>query len=199
MNLQPVTLEGDVTRLEPLSSAHFAPLCEIGLDPEIWRWMINDVRSPEDLRRYLERALQEQREGKSLPFATVERASGKVVGSTRFGNIDPPNRRVEIGWTWIARPWQRTAINTEAKYLMLRYAFEIWGCVRVELKTNAMNYRSRAAILRIGAKEEGTLRKHQISERGVSRDTVYFSILDTEWPRVKAGIEERMRRRPAPA
>ena len=199
MNLQPVTLEGDVTRLEPLSSAHFAPLCEIGLDPEIWRWMINDVRSPEDLRRYLERALQEQREGKSLPFATVERASGKVVGSTRFGNIDPPNRRVEIGWTWIARPWQRTAINTEAKYLMLRYAFEIWGCARVELKTNAMNYRSRAAILRIGAKEEGTLRKHQISERGVSRDTVYFSIVDTEWPRVKAGIEERMRRRPAPA
>jgi len=199
VNLQPVTLEGDVTRLEPLSSAHFAPLCEIGLDPEIWRWMINDVRSPEDLRRYLERALQEQREGKSLPFATVERASGKVVGSTRFGNIDPPNRRVEIGWTWIARTWQRTAINTEAKYLMLRYAFEIWGCARVELKTNAMNYRSRAAILRIGAKEEGTLRKHQISERGVSRDTVYFSILDTEWPRVKAGIEERMRRRPAPA
>jgi len=199
VNLQPVTLEGDVTRLEPLSSAHFAPLCEIGLDPEIWRWMINDVRSPEDLRRYLERALQEQREGKSLPFATVERASGKVVGSTRFGNIDPPNRRVEIGWTWIARPWQRTAINTEAKYLMLRYAFEIWGCARVELKTNAMNYRSRAAILRIGAKEEGTLRKHQISERGVSRDTVYFSIVDTEWPRVKAGIEERMRRRPAPA
>jgi N-acetyltransferase len=199
VNLQPVTLEGDVTRLEPLAPAHFAPLCEIGLDPEIWRWMINDVRSPEDLRRYLERALQEQREGKSLPFATVERASGKVVGSTRFGNIDPPNRRVEIGWTWIARPWQRMAINTEAKYLMLRYAFEIWGCVRVELKTNAMNYRSRAAILRIGAKEEGTLRKHQISERGVSRDTVYFSILDTEWPRVKAGIEERMRRRPAPA
>lgn len=197
MNLQPVTLEGDVTRLEPLAPAHFAPLCEIGLDPEIWRWMINDVRSPEDLRRYLERALQEQREGKSLPFATVERASGKVVGSTRFGNIDPPNRRVEIGWTWIARPWQRMAINTEAKYLMLRYAFEIWGCVRVELKTNAMNYRSRAAILRIGAKEEGTLRKHQISERGVSRDTVYFSILDDEWPQVKARLEARMAVAPA--
>ena len=199
MNLQPVTLEGDVVRLEPLAPAHFAPLCEVGLDPDIWRWMINDVRSPEDLRRYLDRALQEQREGRSLPFATVAREGGKVAGSTRFGNIDPPNRRAEIGWTWIARPWQRTAINTEAKYLMLRYAFEIWGCVRIEPKTNAMNYRSRTAILRLGAKEEGTLRQHLITWTGRVRDTVYFSILDTEWPRVKAGLEEKMRRRVAPA
>ena len=194
MKVEPVTLEGDAVRLEPLTVEHFPRLCEVGLEPELWRWTTTDVRTPEDLRRYLEQALREQREGRSLPFATVERATGKAAGSTRFGNIEPAHRKAEIGWTWIGTPWQRSAINTEAKYLMLRYAFEIWGCVRVELKTNAMNYRSRTAILRIGAKEEGTLRKHMISERGASRDTVYFSILDTEWPQVKLGLEGRMRR-----
>src|SRR5206468_3564674 len=140
----------------------------------------------EDLRLYLESALRDQREGRSLPFATIERAGGRVVGSTRFGNIEPAHRRVEIGWTWIGRDWQRTAINTEAKYLMLRHAFETWGCVRVELKTNALNQKSRRAIQRIGGREEGIFRRHIISERGVWRDTVYFSILDDEWPEVKA-------------
>ena len=193
MKIAPITLEGAHVRLEPLSLDHHAALCEVGLDPELWRWTTADVRSPEDLRRYLQRALLDQREGHSLPFATIERATWKVVGSTRFGNIEPVHRRVEIGWTWIGRAWQRTAINTEAKLLMLRHAFDVWGAQRVEFKTNAMNYRSRTAIARLGAKEEGTLRKHMISERGVPRDSVYFSIVDTEWADVRAGLEAKLR------
>ena len=121
-----------------------------------------------------------------MPFATVERNSKKIVGSTRFMNIDAMNRHVEIGSTWIAPPWQRTAVNTEAKYLMLRHAFETWKCMRVEFKTDLMNERSRRAILRLGAKEEGTFRKHMVTWSGRIRDSVYFSIIDTEWPEVKA-------------
>lgn len=190
IRVEPVTLEGSHVRLEPLDLArHLDPLCEVGLDEELWRWASNVVRTRDDLRRYLETALKEQERGMALPFATVERASGRAVGSTRFAAIEPTHRRVEIGWTWIARPWQRTAVNTEAKYLMLRHAFETWGCLRVELKTNALNRRSRAAILRLGAREEGTLRKHMINERGVVRDTVYYSILDVEWPDVRTRLE----------
>ncbi len=192
MKVVPVTLEGTHVRLEPLSLDHHPALCEAGLDPELWRWTSADVRTPEDLRRYMQRALQDQREGRALPFATVERSGGKPVGSTRFGSIEPEHRRVEIGWTWITRAWQRTAINTEAKYLMLRHAFEVWGVQRVEFKTHAMNYRSRTAIAHIGAKEEGTLRKHMISERGLPRDSVYFSIIDTEWADVKAALEAKL-------
>jgi len=125
-------------------------------------------------------------------FATVEQDSGRVIGSTRFMNIDRVNRRVEIGSTWIALPWQRTAVNTEAKYLMLRHAFEVWKCMRVELKTDALNQKSRNAILRIGAKEEGTLRRHLLTFSGRVRDTVYFSILDDEWAEVKARLEARL-------
>ena len=122
-------------------------------------------------------------------FATVERGSVRVIGSTRYMNIDRVNRRVEIGSTWIAPAWQRTAVNTEAKYLMLRHAFEVWNCFRVELKTDALNLKSRNAILRIGAKEEGTLRRHVITWTGRVRDSVYFSILDSEWPEVKEKLE----------
>ncbi len=194
MKIVPVTLEGDHVRLEPLTLDHHPALCDVGLDSELWRWSITDIRTPEDLRRYLQQALREQREGRSLPFATVERASGKPVGSTRFGSIEAAHRRVEIGWTWIGRDWQRTALNTEAKFLMLRHAFEVWGTQRVEFKTNAMNYRSRTAIARLGAREEGTLRKHMLSERGVPRDSVYYSILDTEWPGVRTGLADKLRR-----
>ena len=127
-----------------------------------------------------------------MPFATVERNSKKIVGSTRFMNIDAMNRHVEIGSTWIAPPWQRTAVNTEAKYLMLRHAFETWKCMRVEFKTDLMNERSRRAILRLGAKEEGTFRKHMVTWSGRIRDSVYFSIIDTEWPEVKARLEAKL-------
>jgi RimJ/RimL family protein N-acetyltransferase len=194
MKLHPIVLEGRHVRLEPLTLGHHAALCEVALDPELWRWTVADVATPDDLRRYMEAALREQEEGRALPFATIERETGRAVGSTRFGSADPAHRRVEIGWTWIGRPWQRTAFNTEVKYLMLRHAFEKLGCIRVELKTHALNTRSRAAILRIGAKEEGTLRKHMISERGKPRDTVYYSILDDEWPEVKARLEGMLER-----
>ena len=192
---RPVTLDGVRVRMEPLDLArHFAGLLEIGLDPDLWRWTLNEVRGDADLRRYLETALDEQSEGRSLPFATVDKASGRVAGCTRFGNIDRTHRRVEIGWTWVGRPFQRSYVNTEAKYLMLRHAFETLGCMRVELKTHAKNLRSRNAMLRIGCTEEGTFRKHMISERGEIRDTVFFSITDDEWPLVKARLEAMMRR-----
>lgn len=129
-----------------------------------------------------------------LPFATIEKRSGRAIGSTRYANIDAGNRRLEIGWTWIAGNWQRTAVNTEAKYLMLRHAFETLRCIRVEFKTDALNERSRNAILRIGAKEEGTFRKHVITASGRVRDTVYFSIVDSEWNAVKKMLEARLSR-----
>ena len=194
---QPVVLQGTNVRLVPLAPEHYADLVTVGLDPELWRWTLNTVKTADDLRRYIDAALQEQQQGRSVPFATVARASGRAIGSTRFGNIEPTHRRIEIGWTWIGRPWQRTAINTEAKYLMLRHAFETLRFHRVELKTNALNEPSRRAIARIGAKEEGTLRKHAVSDLGVVRDTVYYSILDDEWPAVKSRLEEMMNRTPS--
>jgi RimJ/RimL family protein N-acetyltransferase len=165
---------------------------EIGLDPELWRWTTTRAETPEDMVRYVESALGEAEAGRAFPFATVERSSGRVVGSTRFGVMDPGNRRVEIGWTWLARPWQRSAVNTEAKFLMLRHAFEVRGCIRVELKTDVLNQRSRTAIRRLGAVEEGVLRHHVIVEGGRIRDTVYYSILAGEWPGVKQGLETRL-------
>jgi N-acetyltransferase len=194
--LEPVTLEGSFVRLEPMTLEHHSGLTEIGLDPEIWQRTVVVIRTPEEMRDYIESALLLQDEGSSLPFVTVERSSGRIVGSTRFGNYDPANRRIEIGWTWLARPWQRTATNTEAKYLMLTHAFERLGCVRVELKTDVLNMPSRNAILRIGAKEEGILRKHTLMWTGRYRDSVYYSILDEEWPQVKAHLETLLTRRP---
>jgi RimJ/RimL family protein N-acetyltransferase len=194
MNVEPITLEGRTIRLEPLSLDHHAALCEVAFDDDIWRWTTTMIRTPEDLRAYIELALKWQSEGHALPFATIEQASGRVVGSTRFGNIERAHRRVEIGWTWIGKSWQRTPVNTEAKYLMLRHAFETRGCIRVELKTDVLNERSRKAILRIGAKEEGILRKHMIVPSGRIRDSVYYSIVDTEWPAVKARLEEQLAR-----
>ncbi len=189
MSNQSITLAGKTTRLEPLSLEHLDSLAVVGTDPELWRWTATQASNVDEMRTYIEIALQEQKEGRSLPFATIDVATGQAVGSTRFGNIDRVNRRVEIGWTWLARNWQRTGVNTEAKYLMLRYAFEELGCIRVELKTDSLNERSRRAILRLGAKEEGTLRSHMITHTGRIRDTVYFSILDHEWPAAKACLE----------
>jgi len=193
MKLEPVTLEGRGVRLEPLAASHHAALCEVGLDAELWRLIPYRASTPDEMRSYISSALEAQAARTALPFATVERASGRVIGSTRFMNIDAANRRVEIGSTWIAAPWQRSAINTEAKYLMLRHAFETLGCIRVELKTDALNQRSRQAMLRIGAREEGTLRQHMVTWSGRLRDTVYYSILDSEWPAVKANLEAKLK------
>ena len=191
----PLTLEGSVVRLEPVRHEHadlFWHAAQDALD-DLFRWIPYSMKTPEDFQRFVAKAFEEQERGESVVFATVERSSGQVIGSTRFMNIDRANRRVEIGSTWIAPAWQRTAVNTEAKYLMLRHAFETWPCLRVELKTDALNQRSRNAILRLGAKEEGTLRKHLVTWTGRIRDTVYFSMLDTEWPQVRARLEEQMR------
>jgi RimJ/RimL family protein N-acetyltransferase len=192
MNVEPLSLDGNFVRLEPLTLAHFDSLCAVGFDDSIWLWTTTQVKTPDDMQRYIETALEEQRRGVSLPFATVEKTSGKIVGSTRFGNIDRHNRRVEIGWTWINPRWQRSAINTEAKFLMMRHAFETWRCVRVELKTDVLNEKSRAAILRLGARQEGVLRRHQITDAGRFRDTVYFSIIDTEWEAVKKDLQSKL-------
>jgi RimJ/RimL family protein N-acetyltransferase len=195
MKIEPVTLEGDSVRLEPLSLEHLDALCEVGLEESIWRWTLSQCETPDDLRRYIEDALNDLHRGVSLPFVTVEKSTGVVVGSTRFGNIDVKNRKAEIGWTWINPRWQRTRINSEAKLLMLTHAFETWRCIRVELKTDALNARSRTAIARIGAKEEGTLRSHMITDSGRYRDSVYFSIIESEWPKVKEGLNDKLQAR----
>jgi N-acetyltransferase len=192
MDLTPRVLEGPSVRLEPLTAEHLDGLCGAGLDPELWKLTVSRIKTRADMQRYLDEAIADQRAGTALPFATVWRATGQVIGSTRFGNASPANRRVEIGWTWLARPWQRTGANTEAKYLMLRHAFEQWGCIRVELKTSALNLRSRAAILRIGGREEGILRHHMINEDGSLRDSVFFSILASEWPEARRRLEDML-------
>jgi N-acetyltransferase len=197
MDIQPVTLEGKFVRLEPLTADHHGPLCEVGLDENLWELVPMRVLMPEDMKKYIQTALDAQAAGTALPFATVERASGRAIGSTRFGSIDRANRRVEIGWTWLGQKWQRTAANTEAKYLMLRHAFEVWKCYRVELKTDSLNERSRRAILRIGAREEGTLRNHVVTWSGRLRHTVYFSIIEPEWPAVKAELERKLAAKPS--
>ncbi len=195
----PVTLTGARVRMEPLSlERHWDGLLAIGLEPTLWRWTINDVRDASDLRRYLDTAVRELAEGRALPFATIDAASGRVAGCTRFGNLEPLHRRVEIGWTWVGREFQRSHVNTEAKYLMLRHAFETLGCVRVEFRANALNEPSRRAMERFGARHEGTLRRHMIRETGEWRDTVYYSILVDEWPAVKQRLEEFMQAHPVP-
>jgi len=188
----PFTLTGRHVRLEPLTPDHLGALAGVLLSEELWRWLPRPVKSSADLQLWIEEALAEQRRGESLPFATVSLADNRVVGTTRFMAIAAAHRRVEIGGTLLGRPWQRTAANTEAKFLMLRHAFETWHCARVELKTHSRNERSRAAILRLGAVEEATLRSHMQQPDGTRRDTVYFSILDSEWPAVRARLEERM-------
>jgi RimJ/RimL family protein N-acetyltransferase len=142
---------------------------------------------------YVRSALADRERGLALPFVTCLKPDGKVIGSTRFGNIDTANRKAEIGWTWIAPRWQRTAVNTEAKMLMLTHAFEVWNCIRVEFKTDALNERSRDAILRIGARQEGILRNHMVTDSGRFRDSVYFSIIESEWPAVKSALQNKLR------
>lgn len=194
VGLDPVVLEGDIVRLEPLQRTHFEALCATGCDPQLWTLTVNNAGTPSGMRQWLDQALVEAQRGNAMPFATILLATGELVGSTRFGNIDARDRRVEIGWTWVGKPWQRTGVNVEAKYLMLRQAFERWQCLRVEFKTDAINQHSRKALRGIGAVEEGTLRKHMLTWTSRVRDTVYYSVIDDEWPAVKARLEERLRR-----
>jgi N-acetyltransferase len=192
--ISPFSLEGTYVRLEPLRPEHAAMFWELVKNEieSLFRWTPYRLKSVEDFQEFTRQVLDEQERGVSVPFATYKRDSNQLVGTTRYMNMDLANRKVEIGSTWIAPPWQRTVVNTEAKYLMLSHAFEVWNCLRVELKTDALNQRSRQAILRLGAKEEGTLRKHMLTYDGRQRDSVYFSILNTEWPDVKARLESKL-------
>jgi RimJ/RimL family protein N-acetyltransferase len=192
--VKPEFLEGRIVRLDPLRADHVDQLCHVGLNPSLWQVTATRLSSREDMIAYIASALRQQSEGTCLPFAIFHKADGQYVGSTRLANMDRQNRRAEIGWSWVAPRWQRTAVNTECKYLLLCHAFETLRCVRVELKTDALNQRSRKALLRIGAKEEGTLRSHMIVHGGRVRDTVYFSIIEQEWADVKRALEARLDR-----
>ncbi len=191
-SLDPVTLRGAHVTLEPLTPEHADALWDVARDPDLWRWTLSQVRTRADLDAYIAAALAAQTAGTSLPFAIV--ADGTVAGSTRFGNVDLANRRLEIGWTFIGARWQRTSVNTEAKLLLMRHAVETLGVRRVEWKTDARNAASRAAIARLGATEEGTLRQHMVRQDGTSRDTVYFSLLADEWPDAETRLTDRLAR-----
>jgi RimJ/RimL family protein N-acetyltransferase len=191
MRIEPIRLDGEHVVLEPLSRAHLGPLTAV-LDPKLLQWFPKPVTNATELAEFIEEALHAQDAGTALPFATIDRASGRVIGSTRFANIDRANRKLEIGWTWIARSFQRGAINTEAKLLMLAHAFETLGAIRVEFKTDSLNRQSRAALTRLGAAEEGTFRNHMITASGRVRHSVWFSVLDSEWIRIKRRLEERL-------
>ena len=191
-DLLPVTLEGQYVRLEPLSRDHQPSLAKFALDPDLWQWTLTRIRSVEDLDAYIETALSWQQAGTAFPFATIDRSTGRAIGSTRFANIDRENRSLEIGWTWLGREFHRNAFNTEAKLLMLAHAFERIGCVRVEFRVNVPNHRSRTAVLRLGAREEGIMRHKTIAADGRLIDWVYYSILAEEWPAVKLGLEQKL-------
>lgn len=194
LRIEPVVLFGRAVRLEPLTLAHVDAVLPIALQPALWQHTVSRIGNRQDLLAYVDEALAEQKAGSSLPFATIAAATGEVIGSTRFGNIVPQFQRAEIGWTWVGEAWQRTAVNTEAKLLMLQHAFEAWEFRRVEFKTSARNAKSRQALLRLGAVEEGTLRQHMTHADGTMRDSVYYSILRDEWPAVKARLIERLDR-----
>jgi len=187
----PVTLTGKYVRLEPMAEEHVPGLTAIGLDNSIWEHMLyGSVRSEIDIRNWVRDILSRS----DLPFAVIHLESGRVAGATRYLNIDPEFRGLEIGGTWYGLEFQRTAVNTECKYLLMQYAFETLGCIRVQFKTDSRNVRSRRAIERLGAKHEGVLRNHMILPDGRFRDSVYYSIIDTEWPDIKKQLEVKLQR-----
>ncbi len=189
LDIQPVVLEGRYVRLEPLSREHLDGILAAGSYDDLWMWTTVRPEGREGFARFIDTALEAFAAGTELPFTTIDRASGEIVGCTRYLNIERASRRLEIGWTWITPRMQRTYVNTEAKYLQLRHCFEELGCLRVELKTDRRNEKSRNAMLRIGAQFEGVFRKHQLTQGGINRDTAWFSIIDDEWPDVKARLE----------
>ncbi len=194
--LAPVRLTGDRVEIVPMDPAHTDGLFKAGRAAEIWEYMPMRVATPEDMARLLRDALRDRDEGREFPFVIIDRASGRIVGSTRFLEIALAHRGIEIGWTWLAPDVWRTPINTECKYLLLRHCFETLEMIRVQLKTDARNLRSQRAIERLGAAREGVLRHHRVMPDGYLRDSVYYSILAEEWPGVKARLEGVLRSRP---
>jgi RimJ/RimL family protein N-acetyltransferase len=190
MEVTPITLTGRVVRLEPLSLAHVTDLAEAGKDASIWEHMLyGDLTTEPAMRAWVRLMLDWQRRGTDLPFAVIHLGSGHAIGATRYLNIERQHRGLEIGGTWYDVAYQRTAVNTECKYLLLRHAFEDLGCIRVQFKTDLHNVRSQTAIERLGAVKEGVLRNHMIRPDGSRRDSVYYSIIDREWSVVKARLE----------
>ena len=197
MYVEPVTLEGKWVRLEPLGEQHVEDLAIAGDEDEIWTWMPIKLKNAGDIRAWMAAAHADQAAGPALPFAIIELASGKAVGSTRFMDIRVKDRGIEIGWTWLAKQVRRTPVNTECKYLLMRQAFEGFGCIRLQLKTDSLNERSRNAILRIGAQYEGILRNHMIRTDGTYRHSAYYSVIDSEWPELKARLERILAAEPS--
>jgi N-acetyltransferase len=192
--IEPVTLEGEHVKLVPLTLEHEDALAAAARDGELWKLWYTFVPSPEQTRGYLDIALDMRDRLGAHPFAVIDQASGEIVGSTRYFAVDETHRRLEIGHTWYAKRVQKSALNTEAKLLLLTHAFERLDAIAVEFRTHFMNHASRAAIARLGAKQDGILRNHQIGRDGVLRDTVVFSIIQSEWPAVRANLKFRLDR-----
>jgi N-acetyltransferase len=194
MIVEPVVLEGRLVRLEPLNMDHLPALAEVAFSPTIWKWMPMYVTSEADLRLWIEQALDQAAVGRALPWITWSKGSGRIIGSTRYMDIDVHNRGLEIGGTWLAPAYQRSGINLEVKYLQLRHAFEVLGAVRVSFKTHHNNLQSQTSIAALGAKPEGVFRNHMIMPDGSFRHSFWYSIIQEEWPEIKAGLEARMAR-----
>ena len=192
--LEPVTLEGRRVRLEPLELDHVPRLAEVAFDPRIWQWTIARPTDEAGLLAWAEAALAGRAAGTELPFATIDVATGRAIGSSRYMNIVLEHRRLEIGWTWVAPPWQRSGANREAKLLMLGHAFDVVGCRRVEFKTDSLNEPSRTALLGIGAQFEGIFRNHMVMPDGRMRHSAYYSVIDEEWPAIRDGLERSLAR-----
>ncbi len=192
--VEPVTLRGRWATLEPLGREHVAALAAAAADGELWRLWYTSVPPPERTGEYVDAALDMRERLDAMPFVVRDGATGDVVGCTRMFNVDAVNRRLEIGYTWYARRVQRTPVNTECKLLLFRHAFEALGCIAVELRTHWFNFASRAAIARLGAKQDGVLRNHHVMPDGSKRDTVVFSIIDSEWPAVRQHLRWQLDR-----
>ena len=192
--VEPVTLSGRKVRLEPLELSHVARLAEVALDPDLWQWTLARPTDEAGLRAWAESAIAGRDAGTEFPFVTLEASTGRPIGSSRYLNIVLEHRRLEIGWTWVAKPWQRTGANREAKLLMLGHAFDTLGCRRVEFKTDSLNEPSRTALLGIGAQFEGIFRNHMVMPDGRMRHSAYYSVIDDEWPSVRAGLERSLAR-----
>ena len=197
MEVRPIVLTGKHVRLEPMGEEHVPGLAEIGMGQTFWDFMLyGNINTIDNMRNWVRDILARAEKGTDLPFVAIQLASGRVAGATRYLNIMPNDRGLEIGGTWYGPEFQRTPVNTECKYLLLCHAFETLGCIRVQLKTDLRNERSQKAIERIGAVKEGVLRNHMILPDGRYRHSVFYSILDTEWPDVKKRLEEMMGKRP---
>lgn len=192
--ISPITLTGNLVRLEPIALSHEQGLIEATQDGKLWQLWFTSVPNPAQVAEFITTALDLQRTDSALAFSIIEISTGRILGSTRFCNIDVKNRRLEIGYTWYRQSVQRTGVNTECKLLLLQHAFEQLQCIAVEFRTNWHNHKSRAAIARLGAKQDGVLRQHQLMPDGQYRDTVVFSILNSEWPAVQAQLLWNQRR-----